>query len=249
MLLAHSVGLALLVVLDTLSPAERLAFVLHDIFAVPFDEVAPIVCSVYAESRSTPSGPGAARGRPLAQGDRQDPGRHPGRRRPARPGRGRRAASRRTRRRRLLDQRGVEHRPGDGDHPGWPLDEDEAGGGAGLASVLVARRHRHGKVSVCGYLADVYCLGVKNAMGPQVMDEHLLSRHVREYFSGHAGTPLEAPIELAREVVYGSVEYARRLGFEPHEDFAAAAGHLGPWTGPSAITFGNEGKPFYISGP
>jgi len=42
-LLADSVGLALLVVLDTLSPAERLAFVLHDIFAVPFEEIAPIV--------------------------------------------------------------------------------------------------------------------------------------------------------------------------------------------------------------
>jgi RNA polymerase sigma factor (sigma-70 family) len=42
-LLADSVGLALLVVLDTLTPAERLAFVLHDMFAVPFEEIAPIV--------------------------------------------------------------------------------------------------------------------------------------------------------------------------------------------------------------
>ncbi len=42
-LLADSVGLALLVVLDTLNPAERLAFVLHDLFDVPFDEIAPIV--------------------------------------------------------------------------------------------------------------------------------------------------------------------------------------------------------------
>jgi RNA polymerase sigma factor (sigma-70 family) len=42
-LLAESVGLALLVVLETLAPAERLAFVLHDMFAVPFDEIAPIV--------------------------------------------------------------------------------------------------------------------------------------------------------------------------------------------------------------
>jgi RNA polymerase sigma factor (sigma-70 family) len=41
--LADSVGLALLVVLDTLTPAERLAFVLHDMFAMPFDEIAPIV--------------------------------------------------------------------------------------------------------------------------------------------------------------------------------------------------------------
>jgi RNA polymerase sigma factor (sigma-70 family) len=42
-LLADSVGVALLVVLDTLGAAERLAFVLHDIFAVPFDEIAPII--------------------------------------------------------------------------------------------------------------------------------------------------------------------------------------------------------------
>ena len=41
--LADSVGLALLVVLDTLTPAERLAFVLHDMFAMPFEEIAPIV--------------------------------------------------------------------------------------------------------------------------------------------------------------------------------------------------------------
>lgn len=41
--LADSVGLALLVVLETLTPAERLAFVLHDMFAVPFEEIAPIV--------------------------------------------------------------------------------------------------------------------------------------------------------------------------------------------------------------
>jgi RNA polymerase sigma-70 factor (ECF subfamily) len=42
-LLADAVGLALLVVLDTLTPAERLAFVLHDMFAVPFEEIAPLV--------------------------------------------------------------------------------------------------------------------------------------------------------------------------------------------------------------
>ena len=42
-LLADSLGVALLVVLDTLAPAERLAFVLHDMFAVPFDEIAPIL--------------------------------------------------------------------------------------------------------------------------------------------------------------------------------------------------------------
>jgi RNA polymerase sigma factor (sigma-70 family) len=53
--LADSVGLAMLVVLDTLGPAERLAFVLHDMFAVPFDEIAPIVDRSPAAARQLAS--------------------------------------------------------------------------------------------------------------------------------------------------------------------------------------------------
>jgi hypothetical protein len=52
-----------------------------------------------------------------------------------------------------------------GDHPGWPLDEDPDGGRQGLIAVLVARKHRYGRVSVCGYLVDAYCLGVKTRSG------------------------------------------------------------------------------------
>ena len=53
--LADSVGLALLVVLDTLAPPERLAFVLHDMFAVPFEEIAPIVGRTPAAARKLAS--------------------------------------------------------------------------------------------------------------------------------------------------------------------------------------------------
>ena len=53
--LADSIGLALLVILDTLAPAERLAFVLHDIFAVPFDEIAPLVERSEAATRQLAS--------------------------------------------------------------------------------------------------------------------------------------------------------------------------------------------------
>jgi RNA polymerase sigma factor (sigma-70 family) len=61
-LLADSVGLALLVVLDTLTPAERLAFVLHDMFAMPFEEIAPIVDRSPAAARQL-----ASRGRRRVQ--------------------------------------------------------------------------------------------------------------------------------------------------------------------------------------
>jgi len=53
--LADSVGLALLVVLDRLEPAERLAFVLHDLFAMPFDEIAPLVGRSTAAARQLAS--------------------------------------------------------------------------------------------------------------------------------------------------------------------------------------------------
>jgi len=54
-LLGDSLGLALLAVLDTLNPAERVAFVLHDVFAVPFDEIAPIVGRSSAAARQLAS--------------------------------------------------------------------------------------------------------------------------------------------------------------------------------------------------
>jgi RNA polymerase sigma-70 factor (ECF subfamily) len=62
-LLADSVGLALLVVLETLTPAERLAFVLHDMFAVPFDDIAAIVGRSPTAARQL-----ASRGRRRVQG-------------------------------------------------------------------------------------------------------------------------------------------------------------------------------------
>ena len=54
-MLADSVGLAMMVVLDMLTPAERLAFVLHDMFAVPFDDIAPIVERSAAATRQLAS--------------------------------------------------------------------------------------------------------------------------------------------------------------------------------------------------
>ena len=69
LLMADSVGLALLVVLETLTPAERLAFVLHDVFGVPFDEIAPVVERSPAATRQLAS---RARRRVRAQAPEPD---------------------------------------------------------------------------------------------------------------------------------------------------------------------------------
>jgi RNA polymerase sigma factor (sigma-70 family) len=75
-LMADSVGLALLVVLDTLTPTERLAFVLHDMFDVPFNQIAPVIERSPAAARQLAS---RARRRVRAAGP--GPGRDPGRQR------------------------------------------------------------------------------------------------------------------------------------------------------------------------
>src|SRR5918995_6788546 len=100
-------------------------------------------------------------------------------------------------------------------HPEWP-DVDAADAGAqGLVSVLVTREERYGRVRVCGWLVDVWCLGVKDIFGPRLMDERRVSQFAGSYFAAHQAQPLQAPVELARHLVFGAVEYARRLGFEP----------------------------------
>ncbi len=135
------------------------------------------------------------------------------------------------------------------DDPGWPDVGAADSGASGLVSVLVARDEGRGRASVCGYLVDVYCLGVKDVIGPRVMDGHALPVFTRRFFSAYGGRPLEAPAELARHLVFGATEYARALGFEPVPGFEKTIDHLGPWAGPSAIGFGRDGKPFFIQGP
>ncbi|MFD3717568.1 sigma-70 family RNA polymerase sigma factor [Streptomyces sp. NPDC058674] len=76
-LLAESVGLALLVVLDTLTPAERLAFVLHDLFAVPFEDIAPMIEKTPATTRQL-----ASRARRRVRGREPSPDADLSRRRP-----------------------------------------------------------------------------------------------------------------------------------------------------------------------
>src|SRR4051812_15836418 len=73
--LADSVGMALVVVLETLTPAERLAFVLHDLFDVPFDEIAPILDRSPAAARQL-----ASRARRRVQGSPPEGGTDPARR-------------------------------------------------------------------------------------------------------------------------------------------------------------------------
>jgi hypothetical protein len=131
----------------------------------------------------------------------------------------------------------------------WP-DSDPDSSNSGLAMAMVASPTSRGRTTVCGFLVDLYCLGVKNAVGPRRMDGGRDLDAFREAYFAVFGRPaIEAPLDLVRHLVLGPVDYSRDLGFEPHPDHAKAAVHLGEWSGPSDIVFGLNGKPYYMQGP
>jgi hypothetical protein len=123
----------------------------------------------------------------------------------------------------------------------------------GLVAVLVAADGtRSTKSQVAGFLLDVWCLGVKNALAPEPMSESRLAGHRGLYFSAYEGH-VQVPADLARALVFGAAAYARGFGFEPEgglaEEFTEAAVLLGEPAGPSPIGFGRDGKPFFVNGP
>jgi len=110
----------------------------------------------------------------------------------------------------------------------WPdVDFDRSGLHGGLAGVVVARQERRHRVTVCGFLVDTYCLGLKNTVGPRSMASGDLDAFVAYYFDAHGEPPLPVGLDLVQHLVFGAVEYARGLGFEPHPTSTWSLGILG----------------------
>jgi hypothetical protein len=126
---------------------------------------------------------------------------------------------------------------------------EDAPGTEGMVQVLLARQDRASRTTVCGYLVDLYCLGLKNTTGPLHMGVDNIDDFRHVYFSAFSAPPLAVPLDLAQHLVHGAIAYARGLGFEPHADFAATAPYLGTPPVSTPIQFGREGKPFYVAGP
>ena len=119
----------------------------------------------------------------------------------------------------------------------------------GFAQVFVSRIDRQ-KLVVCSYLVDYWCLGVKDALPPKKMDRLQYETTVK-FTSGNFDEDFEEiTLAQAQSIVFGAVDYAAGLGFDPHADFAQAKPHLGLRLDDlTPIEFGKDGKPYYINGP
>jgi hypothetical protein len=129
-----------------------------------------------------------------------------------------------------------------------PLEENQ--GPEGLCQIILARQE-HNRLVVGSYLVDHWCLGLKDAVSPRKMGLAEYQRMVVNSERQFSESFVDITLEQAQAIVYGAVDYAHSLGFEPHKDFDTKAQiHLGlrPETLMS-IEFGKDGQPCFISGP
>lgn len=127
----------------------------------------------------------------------------------------------------------------------WEKDEP------GLVEILLARQQPDGDFCFAIYLVDKYCLGVKDTFAKANYSRSRYQSEVRDGISVESNLK-KCPLELAHQMIYASIEYAAQFGFEPHKDFALAQYLLQPrgeLPEPYKLTFGRDGKPFYIAGP
>lgn len=121
----------------------------------------------------------------------------------------------------------------------------------GITPVVVARAQKNGRVMFGVYMVDYYCLGIKNAY---TRVDYSLNHFERDLPKLCVNAPGTCSVELAHELIYGALEYAEKLGFEPHPDFymQKADQILDPVDAhprTNGVIFGKDGKPLYVSGP
>ncbi len=126
------------------------------------------------------------------------------------------------------------------------LDEHDVGG---LGMVLVARTTGYKRFVVCTYMVDYWCLGLKDTMVEKKLNDIKYQQFLNTAYRGFPDGYQEITLEQAQAIVYGALDYAAELGFKPHKDFQKTKNHLGSWNGQPKLTFGRQGKPYFIEGP
>ncbi len=127
--------------------------------------------------------------------------------------------------------------------------EDENDVINGLALVSVTRHAGFNRYTVCTYLVDLWCMGVKDTLSPRKIDPGEYKQFIDYVYRGFNEQTEQITLEQAQAIVLSAVDYANQLGLSPHPDFERSRAHLGEWNGELRIQCGRNGKPYYISGP
>ncbi len=124
----------------------------------------------------------------------------------------------------------------------------ELSSSAGLGIVMAVRQQRNG-FAAATFLVDYYCLGIKKASTKKLSNANKYLQMKEVVFSRFEESVEEISLAQAQAIIWGAVDYARQLGFEPHKDFEAAKAILGETDTLPVLNFGKDGKPMYVNGP
>ena len=123
----------------------------------------------------------------------------------------------------------------------------------GLATILIARKHRTGNITFSSFIVDIFCLGMKDANSAFNRFEEDYEEYRDAIFGNNMNDEMPISYDLAHNIIFGAIEYAKNLGFVPHKDWEFSQFMLEPKSSPIVekidVEFGKDGKPFFISGP
>ncbi len=120
----------------------------------------------------------------------------------------------------------------------------------GLASIVISKKMPSGNYIIAIFLVDVFCLGVKNT-GYRF---NFLEIEYEEFIEEWKNNQNMVDINIAEihNIIYGAIDYASDLGFQPHVDFNITEHFLNPDyidDGIDEIEFNKDGKPLFVEGP
>lgn len=119
----------------------------------------------------------------------------------------------------------------------------------GIASIFITRKHTNGNLTLCVYLVDLFCLGVKDSFY-----RFNISQREYEEVIGNPGfiDPITISYALAHNIIYAGLEYAEDFGFKPHKNFTSVTRFMLEEDTDDVefieIECGKDGKPFYFRG-
>jgi hypothetical protein len=121
----------------------------------------------------------------------------------------------------------------------------------GMARIFLSRKQPDGNLTFASYLVDVFCMGLKNTMCNVDMRPSRLNRELKAGFY-EGDSAISCSPHFVNQIIYGAIEYAAALGFRPNRDFRDSRYVLeerDPSQEAYDVSFGKEGKPFFIAGP
>jgi hypothetical protein len=121
----------------------------------------------------------------------------------------------------------------------------------GMAPILISRKQTDGKLAFGTFMVDIFCLGLKNTFCNANISLNEYENTLKEKIY-RLTSYIECDFNLAHQIIYGAIDFARKLGFEPQKDFKLSRYILEEPSEKyysSDLKFGMDGKPYYIAGP